>query len=281
MAHPQIAAFARLAKRSELPKRAIYGQATLLARTMHDIRYDELHDEIVVPNQFAQSVLTFRGDIQGEEAPLRVIQGSLTQLHRPDRLDIDQIHNEIVVPNSDSITVYRREANGNTAPIRVIRGPKTQLVGSSSITVDPVNNLIIASSQGRPPQAGIQSAYTPSTNTLLIFGRNDDGNVAPRAVIQGDRTGLHIINQLQVYPPKGWIIVTQSTSDPIREPEGVFVGVWSIQDNGDIPPRWKIAGPKSRLKKPRGVVLVPKAKELIVADMRLNAVLTYYFPQMF
>ena len=67
------------------------------------------------------------------------------------------------------------------------------------------------------------------------------------------------------------------------EPEGTFIGVWSINDNGDVPPRWKIPGgtAKSVMKKPRGVVLNPKHKELIVADMRLNAVLTYYFPEAF
>jgi len=280
VAHPQIAAFARLAKSSEPPKRTITGQATLLARTIHDIRYDAIHDEIVVPNQFAQAIITFRGDISGEAPPVRVIQGSLTQLIRPDRLDIDPVHNEIVVPNSDSIPVFAREANGNVAPLRVIRGPKTQLKGASSIAVDPVNNLIIAATQGRPPQ-GKQNTYTPSTNTLLIFNRTDSGDVAPKAVIQGPRSGLELINQIQVYPPKGWIIATQSTTDAESEPPGVFIGVWSIQDNGDIAPRWKIAGPKSRLKKPRGVVLNPRDKELIVADMRQNAVLTYYFPDIF
>ena len=40
-------------------------------------------------------------------------------------------------------------------------------------------------------------------------------------------------------------------------------------------------GPKSTLKKPRGVVLDAKNKEMIIADMRLNAVLTYYFPEIF
>jgi hypothetical protein len=280
VAHPQIAAFARLAKSSEPPHRAIAGQATLLARTIHDIRYDSIHDEFVVPNQFAQSILTFRGDASGEVPPLRVIQGPLTQLTRPDRLDIDPVHNEIAVPNSESVAVFAREANGNVAPIRVIRGSQTQLKGASSIAIDPVHNLIIASTQGRPPQ-GKQNNYTPSTNTLVIFNRDDVGDVAPKAVIQGDRTGLHIINQLQVYPAKGWIIVTQSTSDVESEPEGVFIGVWSVSDNGDVPPRWKIAGHKSRLKKPRGVVLNPRDKELIVADMRVNAVLTYYFPEIF
>ncbi len=61
-------------------------------------------------------------------------------------------------------------------------------------------------------------------------------------------------------------------------------GVRTITEvlHGGVAPRWKIpTGPASTLKKPRGVVLDPKNKELIVADMRLNAILTYYFPEIF
>ena len=247
---------------------------------MHDIRHDPLHDEIVVANQFAQAILTFAGNADGETPPLRVIQGSRTQLIRPERLDIDPVHNEIVVPNSDSVAVFAREANGNVAPIRVIRGPKTLLRGSNAIAVDPVNNVIVAASQVRSPGRP-QSTYTPAANALLVFDRTAAGDVAPLRVIQGDRTGLQLINQLQVYPPKGGIVATQSTTDLDAEPPDIFVGVWSIWNDGDIPPRWRIAGPNSRLKKPRGVALNPGNKELIVTDMRLNAVLTYYFPALF
>ena len=65
------------------------------------------------------------------------------------------------------------------------------------------------------------------------------------------------------------------------EPAGVFVGIWNINDRGNVAPHWKLGGPQSTLKKPRGVALNPKQKEIIVADMRLNAVLTYYFPEIF
>ena len=45
--------------------------------------------------------------------------------------------------------------------------------------------------------------------------------------------------------------------------------------------RWKIGGPKSTIERPRVVALNPRTKEIIVADMRLNSVLTYYFPEIF
>ena len=48
MAHPQVAAFARLAEENSTPTRLLAGQKTLMARTMHDIRYDEVNDELLV-----------------------------------------------------------------------------------------------------------------------------------------------------------------------------------------------------------------------------------------
>ena len=66
------------------------------------------------------------------------------------------------------------------------------------------------------------------------------------------------------------------------EPPNAFLGVWSYDDNGDIAPKYKIPiGPKTTLKKPFGVVLNPKNKEVIISDMRQNAVLTFSAPEIF
>lgn len=128
---------------------------------------------------------------------------------------------------------------------------------------------------------GVYGTTKEGGGKLLIYNRTDNGNAKPRAVIQGPKTDIVNIHQMQI-SSKGWIIAAQpGESNIIIEPKDVFVGVWSVNDNGDVPPRWKIGGPKSTLKKPRGVALEPKNKALIIADMRLNAVLTYYFPEFF
>lgn len=238
---------------------------------MHDIRYDAVHDEFIVPNQFAQAILTFHGGADGEEAPIRIIQGPHTQLKRPDRLDVDPVHNEIFIPNGDSIVVFPREAQGDVAPIRIIRGPSTQLRSVSAIAVDPVNNVIIVPSR----------VENDRYESILIFNRLDEGDAAPIRVIRGPKTEIIRINQIQVIPERELFVATQPGTGDALEPEGAFVGIWSIHDDGDVAPRWMIGGPDSRLKKPRGVALDPENKEVIVADMRLNAVLTYYFPEIF
>ena len=280
MAHPQIAAFARLAKENTMPTRLLAGQATRLSRTMHDIRYDAVHDEFLVTNPFAQAIMVFRGGADGEEAPIRIIQGAKTLLagvegnvsSGVDRLDVDPVHDEIFIPSGDKILVYPRTGNGNISPLRVIQGPDTKLTRAQSIAVDPVNNVIVAGTNKRNNSSG----------SLLIFNRTGRGNAKPIGLIMGPRTGIGNLQQLRVYPPKGWIVAPQTgDSYGVLEPEGVFIGVWSIHDDGDIPPRWKLGGPGSIMKKPRGIALNPKDKELIIADMRLNSVLTYYFPEIF
>ena len=258
------------------PVRRIEGQKSLLGRTMHAIAYNEMRDEFVVPQQFGQAILTFRGDASGEATPLRVIQGSRTMLVEPDRLAIDPMHNEIFVPEGDQVLVFPLLGNGNVAPIRVLKGPDT-LLGASSVAVDPIHNLLTVAGGNRQEGTGI-----------LIFDRMANGNTKPVRVIRGPNTQLgQLGGPHAVYPPTGRILVTirsQGASGGLGErmtTDDGFVGVWSINDNGNVPPRWTIGGPGGVLQMVRGVAVNAKHKELIVTDKRLNAILTFYFPELF
>jgi len=97
---------------------------------------------------------------------------------------------------------------------------------------------------------------------------------------------------MTVYPPTGKILMNVPGPADERDegeaftPEGLasdksFVGVWSIYDNGDVPPQWTIGGPQGLLRQPRGLTLDPKNKNLIVSDKFLNGVATYHFPELF
>jgi len=144
VAHPQIAAFARLAGENSKPNRLIAGQQTRLSRTMHDIRYDPVHDEMLVTNPFSRAILVFRGGADAEEAPIRIIQGPNTKLHGSDRLDVDPIHNEIYIPNGENILVFPREGRGDIPPTRIITGPDITSDDVGTLAVDPVNNVFVA-----------------------------------------------------------------------------------------------------------------------------------------
>lgn len=275
--------FARLANGNAGPVRVIEGQGTMLSRTMHGIAYDSVHDEMIVPVHLAGAVLAFRGSAKGEEAPIRVIQGPQTGILRPETVAVDVPHNEIIVgeDGGKDILVFSRGATGDVAPLRVIRGPKTGLDEVRGVAVDPGRNLIVVSSRSHKNPTGV-----------FIFNRTDEGDVAPRAIIAGPKTGIVRIRQVDVDPQQGKIFVavknnkesyqfdSQSPS-PWNPDEPGFIGVWDITDNGDVPPKAVIEGRASGLIWPAGVALNPEHGEVYTIDSVRNGMFTYSVPEMF
>ena len=250
---------------------------------MHDVRYNEVDDEIVVPVPYSEAILTFRGGANGQEAPIRIIQGPKTGTIGS-RLDVDPIHDEIFTYTETSIKVYPREANGDVAPIRVIEGPDTQLRRAQSVSVDPINDILVVglNSGFGTYRASIGDSRDPERGAILVFNRTDNGNVKPRGVIRGPKSGIIRINQMRVYPERKLIIGAMPGIRDQMEPEGAFLGVWLYDDNGDVPPMWKIpVGPTTMLRKPFGVVLNPADKEVIISDMRNQGVLVFSVPEIF
>ena len=250
---------------------------------MHGIVYDDVHDEIIVPVHLAGAVLVFRGDAKGEEAPIRVIQGPHTRILRPETVALDKVHNEIFVgeDGGKDVLVFPRSAAGDVAPLRSIRGPKTQLDEIRSLDIDPIRNVLVVSSRSAKFPTGI-----------FIFNRTDDGDVAPRAMIVGPKTGISRIRQVAVDPQQGKIFaavknnrdsyqVDSPEPSPWNPDQPGFIGVWNITDNGDVPPRGYIKGPATGLIWPAGVALNFSDREIYTIDSVRNGMFTYFMPELF
>jgi hypothetical protein len=272
--HPQIAAFARVAKENEPPVRALEGQKTLLSRTMHGMGFDPIHDELVVNSPLAQAILTFRGGADGEEAPIRVIQGPNTKIVGTgygalSTVTPDPEGNEIFLPignggyqrggpHQEGILVFDRLANGDVPPKRFLIGP------SGQVGIDPVANVLIVKSGGG----------------MMIFDRKANGMDKPLRVIRGPNSMVGG-GQITTYPEKGWIITGTRNGG---------YGVWHVSDNGDVPPRWNIPvqdivarsdDHPARGAQNVGVALVPRTKELFVASSQSNRIVVFAFPELF
>ena len=310
MSVPRISAFARLANGNVAPDRIIEGQQTNLSRTMHGLAYDPLHDEIIVPVALSGAILVFRGGAQGNEIPIRVIQGPDTGLIRPHTANVDPVNGEILAgdPSGRAVLVFDRLANGNAKPKRVIRGEKTQFREIVGVASDWKANVIVVASRGPGAPSG-----------LFMFNRLDEGDVAPMRTIAGPATGaLGRFRQVSVDPDRGKIYLAvqafraqqptpQKAADlytneaslkKLRDFEaqegrrsigaGVprllqagFVGVWNIDDNGNVPPRMIIRGPEVRAAGFAGVAFNPEAGEVYGVSGNLNGYLTYLVPQFF
>jgi DNA-binding beta-propeller fold protein YncE len=273
VAQPRIAAYAVAADKNAVPNRIIEGQNTHLNRTVHSIAYDEIHDEIVVQSNIGQAVVTYRGGANGDEAPLRIIQGPKTLLRDPQVVFIDPVHNEIYALNmavDDTLLVFDRTAQGDVAPKRVLKSPAA-VAGVGA--VDPVRNLLFLSGRG--------------SNGVMVYDRTAEGTAKPLRVIGGGRvSGLRGAGRVVVYPPTGKLVVTTSgggrggdgENEETLLPTG-YVGVWNEEDNGDVAPQWTIA--KGYLYMARGLTLDPKNKTVIVSDKYLNNVMTFSLPEMY
>lgn len=277
-------AFARLANGNQGPVRVIEGQASKLSRTMHGIAYDPVHDEIIVPVHLAGAVLFFKADANGEEAPVRIIQGPHTRMLRPETVNVDLQNNEIVVgeDGGKDVLFYPRDGNGDVPPLRTIRGAKTGLDEVRGVSVDPVHNLVVVGSR----------SDNKGTTGIFIFNRTDNGDVAPRAVIAGPRSGIIRIRQVEVDPEQSKIFVAvknnaesyrfeDASPSPWNPEKPGFIGVWDIHDNGDVPPRGVIKGPASEMVWPAGVALNPADREVYTIDSVSNGMYAYYMPEFF
>jgi len=243
---------------------------------MHGFGFDALHDEICVTSPLAQAILSFRGGANGEEPPLRVIQGPHTQIKGTagggnDKVSVDPVNNEIYIPiDSAKVLVFDRTANGDVAPKRMLGGPDTQIRGVAAVAVDPIHNIVAVNSGG----------------AMLLFDRTASGNVKPKAVIKGPKSRMANISSFQIYAPKGLIIagcdgaVAASSS----------ICAWSVEDDGDVAPRSKIPVQQLTGYTPSGIALDPAHKEVLLsaAGQRvrptrgiMNTVITFSWPEIF
>src|SRR5206468_6356898 len=141
---------------------------------MHAIRYNAARDEFYVGNPFAQAVLTFRGAANGQEAPIRTIQGRKTMLDTPDTLEVDPVHEELFVLENDRVLVFPVAANGDTAPLRVLKSPaRDGWRAAGGIAVDQIHNVLVLAGTvlGEKNKGGYSSPYGDNREALLIFDR--------------------------------------------------------------------------------------------------------------
>ena len=238
---------------------------------MHGLAYDDLHDEIVVPVALSGAVLVFRGGATGDEAPLRVIQGSKTGMIRPQTVEVDPVNNEIVAADSSSraILIYDRMANGDVEPKRKIGGSRRCSATSSASPSIAKRNLIIASTRSTDGFSGILM-FDRMANGRRRAGaedrRLDDRRTRRIPPVEGRlRTRPGVPRRPELSAAHRRRPRRRPTSTPTRRrsrscassearrggsarardpfTSAGFIGAWSLDDDGNVPPRIDHPGP--------------------------------------
>lgn len=165
-------------------------------------------DQIAVTVEVQNTVVFYRREVKGVEAPLKIIRGQDTGLADPHGIYWDESHNEIGVANHGSfrgvvkntgggcspsfvvddeaeagesrppsIRIFAATAKDDAKPLRVIQGSKTALDWPMGVAYDAQHDTIVVANNG--------------DSSMLVFGRNSDGDIAPLRVIRGERTGIN------------------------------------------------------------------------------------------
>lgn len=196
-----ISVYARTATGAARPLRTIRGENTLLADphgVYLDGRGNEVfaanhgnwtemrsyaEDAVLLPGEYKPgrfelpSIRVYRGDANGNVAPIRSIQGKRTQLAWPMGIDVDTERNELAVANygSSSILIFAKNAQGDTPPVRVLGGSRTGIVGPVAVGFDRKNGEIWIANYG--------------DHTAVVFDATAAGNVEPKRIIRNAPAG--------------------------------------------------------------------------------------------
>ena len=187
---PQIAVYRKGASGNEQPKRLLIGEKTQLSDS-HGMAIDPKRKLLFVNNwgniaddavpgsgRFGPpSITVYPLDANGDEAPLRIIQGPRTGLDWPGAMSIDADTGDLYVANDmgQAIIAFHGTDQGDIAPARVIKGAKTGLSYPVGVFVDSPNKEVWASNIGN--------------STATVYPVMANGDVAPLRVIRSAEDG--------------------------------------------------------------------------------------------
>ena len=242
----------------------------------YGIAVDEERQELYMTVEHPPAVVVYRKMAQGEEKPIRILEGERTQLEDAHGIAIDPKNKLLFVSNHGatsraepddsvlaikrripgsgkfdppSITVYALDARGNTAPLRIIEGPRTQLNWPAAMAIDT--------------ERGELYVANDVEDSIVVFRTTDTGNTAPSRVIQGPRTGLKNPTGIFVDPKNRELWASNMGNHSAT--------AYSLDANGNAAPRRTIrSAPPEKLAlaigNPGAVAYDSKREEILVPN---------------
>ncbi len=187
---PQVAVYRKGASGNEKPLRSLQGESTRLS-DVHGVVLDQKNKLMIVTNwgHISDSTIAGTGRFEdpsitvyplgasGDTPPLRVIQGSLTQLNWPAQMSVDPDTGDLYVANDigHSILAFKETDKGNVAPSRVIKGDRTHLMNPSGVFVDTKHKELWVADFGN--------------GSAFVYPLNANGNAAPIRTIRSAPEG--------------------------------------------------------------------------------------------
>src|SRR5437762_12697776 len=161
------------------------------------VSFDNKHDEIYITTEHANRISVYSRKADGDDDPLRIIQGPNTSLADPHGIYVDADRNESLVTNHGN---WRKTRTGEAFALH--GDSKFAFMRGSFSHPGPVEPLGRSSGKFMPP-------------TIMVFSRTADGDAGPLETVQAARTRLSIAVGISRDPEAGDDVVSNSGDNAI------------------------------------------------------------------
>jgi DNA-binding beta-propeller fold protein YncE len=208
------------------------------------IAADEEAQELFVTTQWPSTVMVFRKQAEGREAPLRILEGPATRLAIATGIALDTKNKELYVANWGVSTGF---PDGKTYSAIPIYGEGKYRTWD---LLDQQQHFL-----RKLPLPGTGQIGPPS---IAVFDLKASGNTAPLRVIQGPNAQLNWPDHMYVDMERRELYVANTMENTVL----VFRGT----DSGNAAPIRVLKGPKTEIDRPVGVFFDAKNQELFVSN---------------
>jgi hypothetical protein len=209
---------------------------------------DEAHGEALFTVQHDSAIVTYRRNADGQESPIRMVQGDLTGLQDPHGIALDPRDDVVFIANFGST----HDVSGSIKP--------RQGVGSADNKDGKANWPL-----GR--EFAIPGSGTINEPSIVVHRRGASGNVRPIRVIKGSRTQLNWPTGVSFDPQARELFVANDAANSVL--------VFDAAASGDVAPKRVIKGAKTKLANPTGIFADVKNRELWITNFGGHSATAY------
>jgi 6-phosphogluconolactonase (cycloisomerase 2 family) len=236
---------------------------------MTGVAVDTERKEVYGVNNDGGGMVMFRYDSDGATRPVRHLETP----HQSWGVAVSPERNEVAVSVQQlhSFVVYTRDAKGFDKPLRSVKGYLTGIADPHGIDIDAERREVVVANHGTWTEFRTYSPYDPLSKdppsyqpgvfypaSVRFFDAMAEGNVKPKRVLLGDKTGLNWPMGLEVDAQRDEVAVANYGDDSVK--------FFRRSANGDVAPVREIKGDKTHIRGPVDVTIDRVKNELWVAN---------------
>ena len=204
------------------------------------VAVDEQAKEMYITIEAPAAVVVYPKGADGQEAPLRILEGDKTQLGDAHGIALDPKKGEMFVSNQGA-TASNTPDGGWQHDVNAMKGKDVEWMPDTD--------------RWRFLKAGSGTFMPPS---ITVYSMKASGDTAPIRVISGPHTKLDWPAHISLDADRGELFVANTVTNDIL--------VFRATDNGDAAPIRVIHGPHTGLSHPHGIFVDTKNNELVAAN---------------